>query len=85
MGCFNTVRFRCPECSAFIEVQTKAGDCSLRVFSSVSVPIADAGGLLGDELTCSICKESFRIGSNSSNLQLFLERVEPETLDEDWH
>ncbi len=39
MGCYDTVRFPCPYgCGQFVEAQSKAGDCHLRVYSLEDAP-----------------------------------------------
>jgi transcription elongation factor Elf1 len=63
MGCFDTVLVPCPNCSAREEVQTKAGDCSLRVFDlSEDVPAnVLAGAADQGPFTCSDCGTKFEI------------------------
>ncbi len=56
MGCFDEVKFKCPECGTFLLVQTKAGDCAMEVYTPDSVPLAIAADLHGIIETCPGCK-----------------------------
>lgn len=56
MGSFDTVRFRCPLCSTPIRIQTKAGNCSLAIYSLHDLPPVVAGALHGESVNCRQCE-----------------------------
>jgi len=58
---FDEVRFGCPGCGEVIKVQSKAGDCFLNSYSSVSVPLAIAADLSKEELTCQKCGRKWEV------------------------
>ena len=59
MGCFDTVKFKCPNCGANMEEQSKAGDCYLKDYNMHSVPIVIAEDLSGESITCPECTNVF--------------------------
>ena len=40
MGCYDTCRIECPECGAWVDVQSKAGECSGSRFPLEKTPIS---------------------------------------------
>lgn len=60
MGCFDTVRVKCPECGEYGDIQSKAGACVLEDFYDDSVPIAIARDIDGERVLCG-CGTSFEI------------------------
>lgn len=38
MGCYDSIKFYCPNCGNKILAQSKSGDCILSVFSYLAVP-----------------------------------------------
>jgi hypothetical protein len=83
MSCFNTIHFKCPNCGADLEVQSKGGDCCLSDFNSLKVPIADAAYILNDEEFCEICHKKFKIISHVEYMPLYLIEVKEEIVDDD--
>lgn len=63
MGCFDSVNFFCPKCQKIIEVQSKAGNCSMLTFSSIEVPLDIAHDIIDTLVYCDNCKNSFQIHS----------------------
>ena len=55
MGCYDTLRVRCPKCASPIDFQTKAGDCRLERYSVRNVPPNIAGALDGESGACDAC------------------------------
>ena len=45
MGMFDTVKGICPHCGADVKLQSKAGDCLLRLYPIEDVPLAIADDL----------------------------------------
>jgi hypothetical protein len=67
MGMFDTVHFNCPSCNKLMEVQTKAGDCNLRIYHSDEVPLGIADDLNGDKEECGNCHTKLVIKLRTSN------------------
>lgn len=67
MGCFDTVKFRCPNCNAIIDAQTKGGVCASRYYDALSVPLDVAGGVVGEDVTCESCGIWLRVGGVGGN------------------
>ena len=61
MGMFDTVLFSCPKCKQTIEEQSKAGECTLRDYSSGSVPAVIAADIKNNYVYCKQCRVSFII------------------------
>jgi hypothetical protein len=62
MGMFDTVRFCCPSCNEYTEVQSKAGDCSLREYTLESAPVIVLWDLTEDwQIWCDHCKCKIKI------------------------
>jgi hypothetical protein len=59
MGMFDTVVTKCPKCGSRNEIQTKAGECCLSVYSIDSVPVEIARSLDGQKRFCQ-CGHKFR-------------------------
>jgi len=55
MGCFDTVIFKCPECGAKLEEQSKGGKCCMGEFPASAVPFGVADDLLGKVIVCNEC------------------------------
>lgn len=63
MEMFDTVHFHCPKCSYPLEVQTKAGGCTLARYQLDNVPEEIAIDLRDNKLkTCSSCGAQFEFG-----------------------
>jgi transcription elongation factor Elf1 len=70
MGMFDTVRFDCPRCDAPVEVQSKAAECTLTDFysltpfdASVVVPDRVAEDVKGRFVRCDDCEATFKVGA----------------------
>jgi uncharacterized protein YbaR (Trm112 family) len=63
MGMFDTVNFYCPRCGRTLDLQSKAGDCTLVEYDQDSVPLKIAADLCNTSVWCDDCKESFRVVS----------------------
>ena len=61
MGMFDSVIAKCPMCDGDVEFQTKAGDCSLRTYTSNEVPLKLAAAIQGDISSCDSCGAIWRI------------------------
>ena len=61
MGLFDSVLFECPDCSDYIEVQSKAGECSLTEYPAKAVPVEIAKQLEGNIVCCQYCNKNFTI------------------------
>jgi len=81
MGCFDTVRFKCPSCGSNIEVQSKGGACRMKHYPGTRTPLGVADYILGDKVTCSHCHKELEVQSATEYVSLFLEEVVP--MDED--
>lgn len=62
MGLFDSVYFLCPNgcetangCPETLEVQSKAGECTLSSFSPNAVPMVIAADIDGEQVWCGIC------------------------------
>ena len=75
MGMFDSVYFKCPHCGKDTEVQSKAGDCTLDNFWQNRVPPQIAIDLEGDEESCRLCKESFKIVSLNKPTDVIMRAV----------
>lgn len=60
MGMFDTVVTHCPKCNHRNEIQTKAGDCCLDVYSLSGVPVDIAKSLDGQERWCDSCGQKYK-------------------------
>jgi len=58
---FDTVVAWCPKCGAHNEIQSKAGDCELNVYSLSGVPVDIAKSLDGIEVNCQRCAHVYTI------------------------
>lgn len=83
MGCFDTVHFRCPHCDEGIEDQSKSGGCHLNDYDAASVPIAVAGGIIGDQVCCRGCGRVWIVSLPGASGRVKLELQEPERDDEE--
>lgn len=62
MGMFDRVMFRCPNgCEDPVEVQSKAGTCTLASISALRVPWDIATDIVGDHVYCESCRHSFTV------------------------
>lgn len=61
MGMYDTVRFFCPECDAAVDLQSKAGPCTLKDYSYREVPHGIAESLQGRIFTCAACRTGFTV------------------------
>lgn len=61
MGMFDSVWFTCPECKNGMEVQSKAGACSLNNYSSDQVPETIAEAISGETAYCN-CGKKYVVG-----------------------
>jgi len=59
MGCFDEVIIRCPKCCEEIEIQSKAGDCSMCRYNVHEAPVEILGGLNGETFECKNCEHVF--------------------------
>lgn len=60
MGMFDSVIARCPKCGKDVEFQSKAGECSLKRYSTASVPPEVAQDINGDVQSCR-CGETVKL------------------------
>lgn len=71
MGMFDRVYFTCPNgCEEPIEVQSKAGQCTLASFSQSRVPWSIATDIIGDAAYCEACRRSFFVRRKVENLDV---------------
>lgn len=63
MGMFDSVNFSCPSCISIIEVQSKAGECTLATFSSSDVPSRIAEDIDGEWAYCESCQKTFQVAT----------------------
>ena len=61
MGMFDSVYFPCLDCGGRVEVQSKAGDCSLREYEPADVPPNVAADIIGEGGECESCRRSWRV------------------------
>jgi hypothetical protein len=59
MGMFDSIFIPCPNCKETVEVQSKAGPCTLKAFDPDKVPAVVAVDVDGDETFCNKCKKSW--------------------------
>lgn len=63
MGCFDTVEFRCPNCNAKVELQTKYGPCNLDTYQlngQHPPPPGIIGSLAREKEECRNCHSTIR-------------------------
>lgn len=77
MGMFDSVMFLCTECGAPIEVQSKAGECFMEVFSPDDVPTEIAVDIAGEPVWCPKCEVEFLVKTDSipSTVECWLKKV----------
>lgn len=63
MGMFDTVWARCPKCDTRLGIQSKAGKCLLKDYSSDNVPATVAQDVQGDKVWCEKCDQAYRVRS----------------------
>ena len=58
MGMHDNIHIDCPHCGQLVEIQSKAGDCTLEDYSLNSVPVEIANDLMKykKEFTCEDCE-----------------------------
>jgi len=61
MGLYDTVHFTCPNCTATIAEQSKAGEACMKDYSSAEVPKDIAKSLKGTSVWCPDCEKEFVI------------------------
>lgn len=65
MGMFDSIRFVCPSCGAFITVQCKSGPCSLRVYDAPQdqIPEEILKNLTSENpyYVCGLCGQEFAL------------------------
>ena len=61
MGMYDTVCFTCPACDSPLEVQSKAGSCTLSMIDSMEVPLGIADNIVGEHVQCDSCNKTFRV------------------------
>lgn len=66
MGMFDSVMFRCPKCDSQMEVQSKAGECTLREYEPWSVPESIAKDIAGQTAFCDNCDKQYRVGGEGA-------------------
>jgi predicted metal-binding protein len=59
MGMYDVIIFTCPRCSARVELQTKAGECSLRGYLASEVPAKMAQEENLERVHCTGCDRTF--------------------------
>lgn len=79
MGCSDWIKFQCldPRCNAPIEVQSKGGACRMKTFHPAVVPIGTASEVIGDKVTCGVCKKEYTI-HGPATIRMDLIPYEPE-------
>lgn len=83
MGMFDSVVISCPHCGKPTEVQSKAGDCLLRVHNENSVPVEIAVDLDCTADSCDSCSEPFVIHTRARRyVPLHASRVVRSTEDD---
>lgn len=61
MGCFDSVAVNCPNCGNIVHFQSKADDCTLRVFFTDQVPLAIAEDLNETTECCPVCSTTVKL------------------------
>lgn len=62
MGCFDTIFVPCPDCGQKEEAQTKAGDCSMKIYKLEDAPPIILSGVNDwAPFTCANCGCKFMI------------------------
>lgn len=61
MGMFDIVRFTCPRCSGYLNVQSKVGACVLQEINQDEVPVAIARDIEGKSIWCQHCECDFTV------------------------
>ena len=59
MGCYDSIRFKCPVCAKHFLEQSKAGECSISEYDSEAVPLAIAASVHGERVFCPDCQTEF--------------------------
>lgn len=67
MGMYDVVQFSCPNCNSMIEVQSKAGGCTLTHFDCLAVPREIAMDIEGEVVACADCKRTYTPWSGLQN------------------
>lgn len=83
MGCYDSVRFRCPNCNERFLEHSKAGKCNLKDYDSQAVPLRIAADLDGVRVTCPHCSTEFVMQSRMpTRVEVYLARVDEDSDDE---
>ena len=61
MGMFDSIFLDCPTCGERLELQSKAGECQLHVYSPDEVPIIIAEDLKRGAICCEKCLKAWRV------------------------
>ena len=61
MGVYDTVRFSCPICGKDFDLQSKAGDCELKLYRMYDAPQRVLTDLVGESHTCTQCSTPLTI------------------------
>ena len=63
MGMFDSVFIPCPKCEKSMEIQSKAGNCSLSVYSLENAPLKILMDIEGEYIFCSNpeCDKTFKL------------------------
>ena len=71
MGCFDSIRLKCPECKTECEVQSKAGRCLLDDYTGdFDVPLVIAADVHGEFITCNGCGKPWVVQTDAPRLCL---------------
>lgn len=83
MGCYDSVRFRCPNCNQRFLEQSKAGKCNLKDYDSQAVPLRIAAALNGERVFCPHCETEFVMQSELlAQVAIYLVRADEDTDDD---
>lgn len=78
MGCYDTVKFRCPSCGTNLEKQTKMYKCNLDTYSIERMPIGIAYGVENEKVTCKGCNKELIIKLRTTQVSGFVREVTSE-------
>ncbi len=77
MGCFDTIKFDCPDCGVYYQAQSKSGPCNMAVYDYTAVPYdvaRDANRHAAFKCECGAIWRFTGIPTNEQLYQLELER-----------
>jgi hypothetical protein len=76
MGIYDEVGFTCLKCKTVITIQSKAGECILKGYSSDKVPASIAEDIIDEECYCDNCGTSFIVKLNDKPIKTYKMKLE---------